>query len=99
MKVETLEKILYVFAGDRLGVFSTRSPHRPNAIGLTLAKLESVEEGGHLSISGHDLLDGTPVIDVKASPTKEQTMKRGPKLCVDAALHPLLRRPLGQESR
>ncbi len=45
--------------GARVGVFSTRSPHRPNAVGLTLAKLEGVE-GSKVRLSGHDLLDGTP---------------------------------------
>lgn len=48
----------------RVGLFSTRSPHRPNPVGLTLAKLDAVE-GDTLYFSGHDLLDGTPVLDVK----------------------------------
>ncbi|XP_043916936.1 tRNA (adenine(37)-N6)-methyltransferase [Protopterus annectens] len=50
--------------GAKTGVFSTRSPHRPNAIGLTLAKLENVE-GGTLYLSGIDMIDGTPVLDIK----------------------------------
>ncbi|MCL4137209.1 UNVERIFIED_CONTAM: hypothetical protein GTU68_002493 [Idotea baltica] len=50
--------------GSKLGVFSTRSPHRANPIGLTLAKLDSVE-GDTLMLSGIDILDGTPVLDVK----------------------------------
>lgn len=50
--------------GKRVGLFSTRSPYRPNAIGLTLAKLESVA-GNTLHLSGIDLLDGTPVLDIK----------------------------------
>ncbi|XP_018410577.1 PREDICTED: tRNA (adenine(37)-N6)-methyltransferase [Nanorana parkeri] len=50
--------------GAKTGVFSTRSPHRPNAIGLTLAKLEKVE-GGTLYLSGIDMIQGTPVIDIK----------------------------------
>ncbi|XP_075067029.1 tRNA (adenine(37)-N6)-methyltransferase isoform X2 [Mixophyes fleayi] len=50
--------------GAKTGVFSTRSPHRPNAIGLTLAKLERVEDGT-LYLSGIDIIHGTPVIDIK----------------------------------
>ncbi|XP_028911929.1 tRNA (adenine(37)-N6)-methyltransferase isoform X2 [Ornithorhynchus anatinus] len=50
--------------GAKTGVFSTRSPHRPNAIGLTLAKLEKVE-GGVLYLSGIDMINDTPVLDVK----------------------------------
>ncbi|XP_063313327.1 tRNA (adenine(37)-N6)-methyltransferase [Pelobates fuscus] len=50
--------------GAKTGVFSTRSPHRPNAIGLTLARLEKVE-GGTLYLSGIDMIEGTPVLDIK----------------------------------
>lgn len=50
--------------GERVGVFSTRSPHRPANIGLTLAKLEKVQ-GDTIHLSGIDLVDGTPVLDIK----------------------------------
>lgn len=50
--------------GQRVGVYSTRSPHRPNALGLTLAKLEHVE-GDTLHLSGIDMISGTPVLDIK----------------------------------
>ncbi|KAK4309724.1 hypothetical protein Pmani_018654 [Petrolisthes manimaculis] len=50
--------------GERVGVFSTRSPHRPNPLGLTLACLEKVEDDC-LYLSGIDILDGTPVLDIK----------------------------------
>jgi tRNA-Thr(GGU) m(6)t(6)A37 methyltransferase TsaA len=50
--------------GRKVGVFATRSPHRPNPIGLTLAKLEDVNQGV-IHVSGIDLIDGTPVIDIK----------------------------------
>ncbi|CAH9140971.1 unnamed protein product [Cuscuta epithymum] len=50
--------------GGRMGVFATRSPHRPCPIGLTVAKVESVC-GGAVILSGIDLVDGTPVLDVK----------------------------------
>lgn len=46
------------------GLFSTRSPKRPNPIGLSIVKLEKIENG-ILSISGVDAFDGTPVLDIK----------------------------------
>ena len=53
----------------RVGVFATRSPFRPNAIGLSAVKLERVEIhpqlGPVLHVSGADLMDGTPILDVK----------------------------------
>ncbi len=52
----------------RMGVFATRSPFRPNPLGLTVVKLLSVEdteEGLVLVVSGADMMDGTPVYDVK----------------------------------
>ena len=47
-----------------LGVFATRSTHRPNGIGQSVVKLDKVEPG-RLFLSGIDLLDGTPVLDIK----------------------------------
>lgn len=47
-----------------LGVFATRSTHRPNGIGQSVVRLEKVE-AGRLWLSGIDLLDGTPVLDIK----------------------------------
>ena len=53
----------------RLGVFATRSPFRPNPIGLSAAELAGVEHspefGPCLRLRGADLVDGTPVLDVK----------------------------------
>ena len=53
----------------RKGVFATRSPFRPNPIGLSSVKLESIEMdpklGPVLHISGADLMDGTPIYDIK----------------------------------
>lgn len=53
----------------RKGVFATRSPFRPNPIGLSSVKLEKIEfdskNGPILHISGADLMDGTPIYDVK----------------------------------
>ena len=50
--------------GAKVGVFASRSPHRPNPIGLTLAKLDAIV-GNTLFLSAIDLLDGTPVLDIK----------------------------------
>ena len=53
----------------RLGVFATRSPFRPNPIGLSSVRLERVENdpenGLTLVVSGADLMDGTPIYDIK----------------------------------
>ena len=53
----------------RMGVFATRSPFRPNAIGLSCVKLLKVEpntpEGPVLTVAGADLMDGTPILDIK----------------------------------
>jgi tRNA-Thr(GGU) m(6)t(6)A37 methyltransferase TsaA len=51
-------------SGKRRGVFATRSPHRPNPIGLSVVRLLRVE-GSILHISDIDMLDGTPVFDIK----------------------------------
>ena len=53
----------------RMGVFATRSPFRPNPIGLSSVKLEAIEKhpkyGMVLRVSGADLMDGTPILDIK----------------------------------
>ena len=52
----------------RMGVFATRSPFRPNPLGLTVVKLLAVEdspEGKVLVVSGADMMDGTPIYDIK----------------------------------
>ena len=54
---------------QRVGVFATRSPFRPNPIGLSCVKLERIEldtpEGPVLYVSGADLMNGTPIYDIK----------------------------------
>lgn len=50
--------------GQAMGVFATRSPHRPNPIGLSVVKIEKIEEGV-IYISGIDIVHGTPVLDIK----------------------------------
>lgn len=58
-----------VLGGEkRMGVFATRSPHRPNPIGLSLVKNEGMEfvDGSiRIHVSGHDFVDGTPILDIK----------------------------------
>ncbi len=52
----------------RMGVFATRSPFRPNPIGLSCVKLEGWEmtaEGPVITVSGIDIMDGTPIYDIK----------------------------------
>lgn len=52
----------------RVGVFATRSPFRPNAIGLSSVKLEGIEHtasGTVIHVSGADLMNGTPILDIK----------------------------------
>ena len=54
---------------ERMGVFATRSPFRPNALGLSCVKLDKVEIdpklGPVLYVSGVDMMDGTPIFDIK----------------------------------
>ena len=53
----------------RLGVFATRSSFRPNPIALSCVKIEQINidgaEGPEIIVSGADLLDGTPIVDIK----------------------------------
>jgi tRNA-Thr(GGU) m(6)t(6)A37 methyltransferase TsaA len=49
---------------ERRGVFATRSPRRPNPIGLSVVRLVRIE-GATLTVENLDLLDGTPVLDIK----------------------------------
>lgn len=60
------------------GVFATRSPRRPNPIGLTVVRLLG-REGRRLRVRGIDMLDGTPVLDIKPylSGVADEELKRG----------------------
>ena len=60
------------------GVFATRSPYRPNPIGLTVVELVS-REGSRLHVRGVDMLDGTPILDIKPylSSVSPGNLKRG----------------------
>ncbi len=50
--------------GETIGVFASRAPHRPSPVGLSLARLVKVD-GPTLHLAGIDLVDGTPILDVK----------------------------------
>lgn len=52
------------WSDEKKGVFSTRSPRRPNPIGISIVKLNKIN-GCNLEIQGVDMLDKTPVIDIK----------------------------------
>lgn len=90
---------------ERMGVFATRSPFRPNAIGLSCVKLEGVEqtaEGNVLLVSGADLMDGTPIYDIKPylpyADCKREAVggfapARGEELAVEVAQELLARVP------
>ena len=52
------------WSDEKKGVFSTRSPKRPNAIGLSIVKLIEINNN-KIIIEGVDMLDGTPVLDIK----------------------------------
>ena len=60
------------------GVFATRSPWRPNPIGLTVVELLR-RDGPRLRVRGIDMLDGTPILDIKPylSSVPEETLRRG----------------------
>lgn len=60
------------------GVFATRSPYRPNPIGLTTVELLR-REGNKLHVRGIDMLDGTPILDIKPylSSIPEEKLRRG----------------------
>ena len=60
------------------GVFSTRSPRRPNPIALTVVELKS-RDGRKLNVHGVDMLDGTPILDIKPylSSIAQEKLRRG----------------------
>jgi len=53
------------------GIFSTRSPHRPNPLGLSVLKLLR-RDGRRLEVAGVDIIDGTPVLDIKPYTTRDR---------------------------
>ena len=57
-------KVLPPRGGIKRGLFATRSPHRPNPIGISCLELKEIH-GLELIVKNHDLLDGTPILDIK----------------------------------
>ena len=52
--------------GKRRGLYATRAPHRPNQLSLSCVSIQSVDaSGGRVVVRGLDLIDGTPVLDIK----------------------------------
>ena len=50
---------------ERMGVFATRSPFRPNHLGLSSVRLKGILPGPEITVMGADLMDGTPIYDIK----------------------------------
>ncbi len=53
------------------GVFATRSPHRPNPIGMTVVKMLQ-RNRNRLEVSGVDMIEGTPILDIKPFTSRDQ---------------------------
>ncbi len=71
---KSTEKKLYAhppFDGKRRGVFSTRSPNRPNPIGFSVLKLIK-RDGNKLQVLGMDMIEGTPILDIKPYTPRDQ---------------------------
>jgi len=78
-RAEGADLVAYPPSDDRPhGVFSTRSPQRPNPIGLTVVRLLG-RDGPRLRVRGIDMLDGTPIVDIKPylSSIPPEDLKRG----------------------
>ena len=78
----------------RVGVFASRSPFRPNALGLSCVRLVAVETspalGPHLIVAGADLMDGTPIFDIKPYLPYADSHPEAAGGFTDAAPRPLL---------
>jgi tRNA-Thr(GGU) m(6)t(6)A37 methyltransferase TsaA len=61
---ETSLKVVPFLDAEPRGIFATRAPNRPNPLGLSVVRLEKIE-GNKLTISDVDILDGTPLLDIK----------------------------------
>ncbi|KAK9497101.1 hypothetical protein O3M35_004478 [Rhynocoris fuscipes] len=72
--------------GEKTGVFATRSPHRPCPIGLSLVQIDRIE-GSTIYFSGVDMVDGTPVLDIKPYIPQYDDPTGSVGIC-DATLYP-----------
>lgn len=95
---------------ERLGVFATRSPFRPNPLGLSCVRLDRVEpetpRGPILHVLGADLMDGTPIYDIKpylpyadARPGAAQGFAPPPEAALEVAVPPALLERVPPEHR
>ena len=78
-RVDGYDLLAHPPSDDRAhGVFATRSPRRPNPIGLTVVELLG-RDGARLRVRGVDMLDGTPIVDIKPylSSVPAQKLRRG----------------------
>jgi tRNA-Thr(GGU) m(6)t(6)A37 methyltransferase TsaA len=70
------------------GIFATRSPHRPNPLGLSVLRLIR-REGPRLEVAGLDLIDGTPVLDIKPYTKRDRKSRiRTPRPSKDSRIAP-----------
>ncbi len=60
-----------LLGGILRGVFATRSPNRPNPIGMTVVKMIE-RNGNRLKVSGIDMIEGTPILDIKPYTSRDQ---------------------------
>ncbi|KAG5677321.1 hypothetical protein PVAND_007090 [Polypedilum vanderplanki] len=84
--------------GKNIGVFATRSPHRPNSIGMSLVKLDRME-GSTIYFYGTDMLDMTPVLDIKPYIPSYDSPQKNISLCGSPSNTPIKTReePEGEE--
>ena len=75
--------------GKKVGIFASRTPHRVNPIGLTLCKLDKIVKN-QLFISGIDLIDQTPILDIKPYHPSDEVHSAYPSWVVDATSIPTL---------
>ncbi|WP_075881716.1 tRNA (N6-threonylcarbamoyladenosine(37)-N6)-methyltransferase TrmO [Vreelandella massiliensis] len=89
----------------KVGVFASRSPNRPNRLGLSLIALERIDtqRGVRLTLAGCDLVSGTPVVDIKpylpwaeAKPDASAGFAPAPPLPIDVVFQPAARQALAQ---
>jgi len=78
---------------EKVGVFATRSPHRPNFLGMSLCRLEALDlEGPSVVFSGVDILDNTPVLDIRPyHPENDRPVGEVRGGWLDRAAEPVLR--------
>lgn len=74
----------------KIGVFATRAPHRPNPIGMSLVKLEKVE-GLKIFLGPNDILDGTPILDIKPYHPEADTADNAHISWLKDSLSPLMK--------